>query len=96
MGGKFSSIVDPENDVLREEAEFFEEHRKEWFNTDAFRYALVRGRRLYGIYDTPDEAYSVGFGLFGFEPMLIRQILEKELIYMNPAMYAGVLNSFQI
>ena len=61
---------------LQEESQFFEEHVAEWSN-DNERYrkwALVKGRKLIGVFDGFNEAVAKGFELFGLELFLVSEI----------------------
>ena len=67
-----------EESVLTEEQAFFEEHRFEWLGEHEGQLALIKGRTLYGFYDTVKEAFEAGLALFGYQEMLIMDVLEKD------------------
>lgn len=47
-------------------------------------YALFHGDSLIGVYRTEEMAIKAGYDRFGFDPILVKQILEKEpYIYVS-------------
>ena len=61
---------------LQEESEFFREHVAEW-SKDKKRYrkwALIKGRKLVGVFDGFNDAVAEGFRLFGLELFFISEI----------------------
>ena len=65
-------------EILKDELAFFEENRREWLKTHAGQFALIKGRRLIGIFPSQTEAYAEGFRRFIKEPFLVREIKEQE------------------
>ncbi|MBV9492695.1 MAG: hypothetical protein JOZ54_00490 [Acidobacteria bacterium] len=64
---------------LERELRFFEQHRIEWMETVAGKYALVKGVELVGTFDTETEAVGAGFRRFGNEAFLVKRIVEADL-----------------
>jgi hypothetical protein len=63
---------------LREEEEFFEEHRAEWLRDHEGELALVKGRKLYGFYASLEEAFQAGLREIGYQDMLIKDVLKED------------------
>ena len=63
---------------LEEEQDFFEEHRAEWLRDHEGEVALVKGRKLVGFYSADVEAFEAGVACFGYQPMLIKEVSEKD------------------
>jgi hypothetical protein len=63
---------------LIEEQAFFEAHRFEWLREHEGQLALIKGRELFGFYDTVKEAFEAGLALFGYQEMAIVDVLEKD------------------
>jgi len=79
---------------LQEEFRFFQEHVLEW-SKDKERYrkwALVKGRKLVGVFDGFNEAVAKGFELFGLELFLVSEI-DPDMITVTTteSMLAGFL-----
>ena len=72
---------------LREETEFFEEHRAEWLCDHEGELALVKGKKLYGFYPTVAEAFEAGLGLFGRQDMLIKDVLKTDPTQNIPSVW---------
>ena len=79
--------------VLAEEMAFFREHKDEWLQHYAGKFALVKGRELIDTFTTDKEAYEAGVKKFGRQPFLIKQIMETETAESLPALMIGVLRA---
>ncbi len=66
---------------LQEESAFFETHRAQWLRKHKGKFALVRGSKLVGAFDTAEAAHRFGTARFGTSKFLVKQILEE-----NPAL----------
>lgn len=79
---------------LREESRFFREHVLEW-SKDKDRYqkwALVKGRKLVGVFDGFNEAIARGYELFGLELFLVSEIdPDMTTVTTTESMLAGFL-----
>ena len=78
---------------LKTELTYFEQHRAEWLEHYAGKFALIRGTQVGGMYDSLEGAYTAGVGLWGNVPFLIKQILREDLIEESPALMYGLLNA---
>lgn len=78
--------------ALETELNFFEAQRAELLRNHEGKFALIRGERLIGVYDTPEAAFEVGAGLSG-EPMLIKRIEREERPDRVPALLCGWPNA---
>jgi len=79
--------------ALETELRFFESHRLEWVDHHLGKFALVKGERLQGVYDTNQAAYEAGVELWGNVAFLIKQILPEDPIEQAPALVYGLLNA---
>lgn len=79
--------------ALEIELKFFEQHRKEWLEHHAGKYALVKGEELRGVYDTQEAAYAEGVATFGIEPFLIKQVLPEDEVHHLPAYHLGLMHA---
>lgn len=68
--------------ILETELEFFEKHRKEWFEHHKGKLALVKGKTLHDFYDTYENALETGYIIWGQVPFLI-----KEVQLVDPVMF---------
>lgn len=67
--------------VLEVESEFFEQHRKEWFEHHAGKIVVIHGTTLHGFYDTYETALYVGYDKCGTESsFLIKEVLLEDRI----------------
>lgn len=44
------------------------------------KYVLIGGGQIAGIYDTYDDAISIGYEKFGIKPFLVKQIMASEQV----------------
>lgn len=79
--------------VLVDEREYFKAHRAELLKAHAGKFALIRGRALVGIFDTPKPAYQAGIKEFGNVPMLIAQISPEDVVVSYPALQLGLIGA---
>lgn len=70
-------------DVLRTELDFFEKHRKEWFEHHSGKLALIKGNTLHDFYDTYETALKVGYDTWGLVPFLIKEVRLEDPILFN-------------
>jgi hypothetical protein len=67
--------------LFKTEIDFFEQHRKEWFEHNAGKIAVVHGTTLYGFYDTYETALEVGYDKCGVESsFLMKEVLLDDRI----------------
>jgi hypothetical protein len=79
--------------VLIEELEFFEEHRAAWNEHYRGKFVLVKGRELFGVFDTCEAAFEAGAASWGNVPFLIKEVLPQDRIEQIPALVYGLLNA---
>lgn len=78
---------------LDAEIKYFEANRANWLNVHCGKFALVKGEKLIGAYDSAENAISEGAKQFGVEPFLVRQITEKEESVFTPVLAFGLLDA---
>lgn len=76
---------------LKEERDFFAASLEEWFKLHPNKVALVKGKRLIGVFDTEANALSEGAKLFNSEPFLVRRIELEETESSAPSYTLGIL-----
>ncbi|MCK4248920.1 MAG: hypothetical protein KAX15_03995 [Candidatus Omnitrophica bacterium] len=81
------------DELLREELEFFEEKKDEWLTLYAEKYALVKGKKLINTFTTFQEAYDVGVTSFSVAPFLVKQIIGEEPVEEVPALMLGLIHA---
>jgi len=82
--------IDPE---LRKDYEYFQKAKKDWLAEHSGKYALVKGGKLIGVFDTDAAAYAEGVKRFGNTSMLIARIQPQESIVWIPALQLGLTNA---
>lgn len=85
--------MEPTDETLGEEQGFYNESRATWLKAHPGKFALVKGRRLLGVYDSPDEAYKQGLNQLGNVPMLVVQIVPEQPIARFPALQLGLIRA---
>ena len=75
----------PEDFPLRAELEAFESRRAELVDRASGKFALIRGDRLAGIYDTEADGIREGYRLFGNVPFLVQVIRPVDVPEHVPA-----------
>lgn len=78
---------------LETELRYFETRKQELLKHHEGKFALVVGERLFGVFDTHEEAYKTGLAQVGNRPMLIKQILRIEPTQSAPALALGLLGA---
>ncbi len=66
---------------LDAEIAYFEKQRSAFLKDHAGKYALIKGDRCFGFFDTNQAAYEQGVALFGADSFLIKQVLPEDLVY---------------
>ena len=80
---------------LQEESGFFREHVAEWSKDKELyrKWALIKGRKLIGVFDGFNEAVAKGFELFGLELFLVSEIdPDMTMVTTTESMLAGFLS----
>ncbi|PYJ84120.1 MAG: hypothetical protein DME22_13955 [Verrucomicrobia bacterium] len=80
--------------ALEQELKYFEEIKAELLKNHKDKFALIKGDKFLGAFDTPDNAYREGVKQFGKEIFLIKRISEQEEVYRNQALFLGLLNAY--
>lgn len=79
--------------VLAEEYAYFAEIKSELLKDQGGKFALIKGRKLIGVFDTDTDAYQVGVMQFGNEAFLIVRISQEEEGYWIPTLELGLLDA---
>ena len=80
-------------ETLAEEQSFYREEKPKLLGTAEGKFALIKGRRLVGVYDSPDRAYAEGVAALGNVPMLIVRITKDEARPQVPSLSLGVIGA---
>ena len=65
--------------VLKQELDYFEKHRVELLEQAPGKYALVKGDKVIGIFDTELDEIRAGYQKIGNEPFLVKHIVDAEV-----------------
>lgn len=84
----------PAAEVLAEEVRFYERERDRLVSQHTGKFALIRGSKLIGVFDTQAAAYQAGLDQLGDVDMLIihlgpTQPIESQLL----ALHLGLINA---
>lgn len=79
--------------VLAEEYSYFAEIKSELLKDQGGKFALIKGKKLVGVFDTDTDAYQVGVMQFGNEAFLIVRITQEEESYWIPTLELGLLDA---
>ncbi|MDA1190818.1 MAG: hypothetical protein O3A46_03930 [Candidatus Poribacteria bacterium] len=77
-------------DVLAEEIEAFESLRADLSETDEGHYVLIKGSRLFGVFDKEIDAVRRGIEWFGSGPFLVKEITPTETPILISSHLIGV------
>jgi len=64
---------------LETEWRFFEENRERFVAEAEGKFALIKGRRLFGFFDSEGDALNEGYRRFGQPPFLVKRVQRVEL-----------------
>lgn len=78
---------------LKEELAFYAEKKAELLKTYEGKYALIKGRALLGVFDSPSAAYEEGVKRVGNVPMLIVRVQKEEPRAWIPALQLGLIRA---
>ncbi|NLV44453.1 MAG: hypothetical protein GXY07_08125 [Candidatus Hydrogenedentes bacterium] len=76
---------------LEKEILYFEQHREDLLKQHQGKFVLIKGDQCFGAYDTAENAYQEGARKFPGEAILIRQVLQEDLVNEMPAFCTGLL-----
>lgn len=91
--GPFAGIIEALAALLERECAFYAAHEAEWATTHPGRFAVVKGERLLGAFDSMEEALAAGAAAFGPESFLVRKLGEKQAEINIPALTLGLLRA---
>jgi hypothetical protein len=77
---------------LETERKYFEAHQEEWKTAHPGKFVLVKGEKLIGTYNRPEDAVAEGARLFGEESFLVRHVDQAEKDVYIPALALGLLS----
>ncbi len=73
----------PSDEVLKIEIEFFEQHRKEWYEHHAGKIALIKGAVIHEFFDDYENALQAGYDKLGIVSFLLKEVrLEDEVVFI--------------
>lgn len=78
---------------LEKELATFDSMKEELLKNYSGKFALIRGDKFVGAFDTASNAYQEGINQFGKEPFLVKRISEREEVYRNQALFLGLMNA---
>jgi len=82
-----------EQKPLYQEYQYFLSVKPELLKQSKGKFALVKGDRLVGTFDTDADAYKAGLREFGNTPFLIVQVLDDGEKTWIPILELGLLNA---
>ena len=85
-------MSDPK-EILVEEQSFYQENRADWLKEHQGKFALIKGREVFGFFDSPDTAYQDGLRKLGNVPMLVIQVLPEQPVAQIPALQFGLIGA---
>lgn len=65
---------------LATELRTFNAHRGSLVKEHRGEFALVKGRRVVGCFNTMEAAFEEGVARFGLDPFLVKEIVEKDRV----------------
>ncbi len=82
-----------EEKPLEKEYQFYLKIKADLLKQQKGKFALIKGEKLTGTYDTDQDAYKAGLEKFGNVPLLIIRIQEGEEVTWIPVLSLGLLNA---
>ena len=79
-------------DSLREELEAYEKMKAELLEKYRGKVVVIKDGRLVGVYDSEEEAFKDVLEKYGFVPVLIKRVVEKEKPEEIPSYTYGLLS----
>ncbi len=77
---------------LNIEREFFKTNQAAWMKAHPGKFVLVKGEKLFGVFDTDQNAVAEGLRQFGSESFLVRGVSEQDETLRIPALMFNLLN----
>jgi len=72
------SVKSPARTSLRIERAYFDEHRENLLKLGRGRFVLIKGRKVYGFFDTKFDAIDAGYEKFGNVPYFVHKVSEVD------------------
>ena len=79
--------------ALELELTTFEQMKAELLKNYNGKFALVKGEKFLGAFDSASNAYQEGVKQFGREVFLVKRISETEEVYRNQALSLGLMHA---
>lgn len=79
--------------MLEKERAFYDEHLREWENTIAGRFVVIKESELVGSYDDMNTAFAAGANAFGVSNFLVRKVGQHDHEVCVPALTLGLINA---
>ena len=93
MPNETHSSISGDAATLTEETKYYHEIKESLLSTAEGKFALIKGQKLVGLYDSPDRAYAEGIAQLGNVPMLIVQVKKEEAKIQIPALTLGLIRA---
>jgi hypothetical protein len=77
--------------MFEEELAYYDKNRADFLSKYEWKYLLIRGNELVGVFDKAPDAYAEGLKRYGNNPFLIKQVLREEPVQQLPALSLGIL-----
>lgn len=81
-------------ELLKEELAFFGEKKDDLLRMHPGQFALIKGRRMLGVFATREEAYAEGIQRFGEESFFVHRIVEEEPVEQVPLLAYSLRANF--
>lgn len=81
------------SDLLEKENKYYQSIKQKLLEESEGKFALIKGDKLIGLFDTDMDAYQVGIDRFGNVPFLIIRVEKDEETYWMPTLELGLLNA---
>jgi len=81
-------------ELLIEEQKYYESERERLLAAHSGKFALIKGAKLVGVFDTQSAAYEAGLTQLGNVPMLIVQLVpQRPVEFESPALHLGLISA---
>jgi hypothetical protein len=78
---------------LAVELQTFDSMRADLLSNHSGKFALIKGEKFLGAFDSAENAYAEGVAQFGKEPFLVKRIAAEDEVYRNQALALGLINA---
>lgn len=79
--------------LFKEELAYYNNHRAELLSRHEWKFVLIKGSDLIGVFDNAQAAYQEGLRRFGSAVFLMKQVLKEEPVQHLPAFTLGILHA---